>query len=122
MTCPRCSGLLVPETVHDGALSEDLLRCVNCGRMGDAVARTMQTSETEKPTRCVRCKQAAANPGKVHCEPCRKAWRAYMNQRKLRLDVQARGFAAVLADVNERLLEIEARRNFLLANRKKLGA
>lgn len=33
MTCPRCSGLLVPETVHDGALSEDLLRCVNCGRM-----------------------------------------------------------------------------------------
>jgi len=45
-----------------------------------------------------------------------------MNQRKLRLDVQARGFAAVLADVNERLLEIEARRNFLLANRKKLGA
>lgn len=33
MTCPRCHGLLVPETVHDGALSEDLLRCVNCGRM-----------------------------------------------------------------------------------------
>ena len=33
MTCPKCSGLLVPETVHDGALSEDLLRCVNCGRM-----------------------------------------------------------------------------------------
>lgn len=33
MTCPRCSGLLVPETVHDGALSEDLLRCVNCGRL-----------------------------------------------------------------------------------------
>lgn len=33
MNCPRCSGLLVPETVHDVALSEDLLRCVNCGRM-----------------------------------------------------------------------------------------
>lgn len=33
MTCPRCQGLLVPETVHDGALSADLLRCVNCGRM-----------------------------------------------------------------------------------------
>jgi len=30
MTCPRCQGLLVPETVHDGAYSEDLLRCVNC--------------------------------------------------------------------------------------------
>lgn len=33
MSCPRCNGLLVRETVHDGALSEELLRCVNCGRM-----------------------------------------------------------------------------------------
>ena len=122
MTCPRCNGLLVPETVYDGALSEDLLRCVNCGRMGDAMPRTTPRTETEKPTRCMRCKQAPANPGKVHCEPCRKVWRAYMTKRKLRLDVKARGFQAVLADVNERLLTIEAQRNFLLANRKKLGA
>ncbi len=122
MTCPRCSGLLVPETVHDGALSEDLLRCVNCGRMGEAMPGTKQKDEQpEVATRCMRCKKSPANPGKVHCEPCRKHWRAYMTHRKLRLDVKARGFKSVLADVTEKLLRIEAQRNFLLSNRKALG-
>lgn len=123
MTCPRCSGLLVPETVHDGALSEDLLRCVNCGRMGDGlVTPTTQTDQQMTARRCQSCRKNPANPGKVHCEPCRKKWRAYMTHRKLRLEVKARGFKAVLADVNDRLLKVEAQRNFLLSNRKKLGA
>lgn len=36
MNCPRpgCNGLLVPETVWDGNLALDLMRCINCGRMG----------------------------------------------------------------------------------------
>lgn len=122
MTCPRCNGLLVPETVHDGGLSEDLLRCVNCGRIGEAMARTTETTEqAARPRQCAHCK-AQAIPGQVLCEPHRTKWRAYMMHRKLRLDVRARGFKAVLADVTDRLLKIEAQRNFLLANRKKLGA
>ena len=122
MTCPRCSGLLVPETVHDGALSEDLLRCVNCGRIGEAMPKTTETTEqAARPRRCAQCK-ALAVPGLVLCETHRKKMRVYMIHRKLRLDVKARGFKAVLADVNDRLMKIEAQRNFLLANRKKLGA
>lgn len=122
MTCQRCSGLLVPETVHDGALSEDLLRCVNCGRVGEAMPKATETTQQPVPAkRCAQCK-ALAVPGLVLCETHRKKMRAYMMHRKLRLDVKARGFQAVLADVNERLLTIEAQRNFLLANRKKLGA
>lgn len=36
MTCPRpgCHGLLAPETVYDGNLALDLMRCISCGRMG----------------------------------------------------------------------------------------
>lgn len=123
MTCPRCNGLLVPETVHDGALSEELLRCVNCGRVGDKMP-SMRTETTAQPIGTRRCHSCAnpENPGKTMCERCRKKWRAYMTHRKLRLDVKARGFKAVLADVNARLLRIEAQRNFLLTNRKTLGA
>lgn len=36
MTCFRCHGLLVPETVHDGARSKYLYRCINCGWYGQA--------------------------------------------------------------------------------------
>lgn len=122
MTCPRCNGLLVPETVHDGALSEDLKRCVACGWMGDLMHTVpTETASQPKARRCQQC-QAVPVPGMVLCETHRKKMRAYMMHRKLRLDVKARGFQAVLADVNERLLTIEAQRNFLLANRKKLGA
>lgn len=121
MTCQKCSGLLVPETVHDGALSEDLLRCVNCGRIGEVMAKTTtKTDEHTEPRRCAHCK-APAIPGQVLCEPHRTKWRAYMNHRKLRLDVQARGFKVVLAEVNEQLLKIETKRNVLLKNRKAWG-
>lgn len=122
MTCPKCNGLLVPETVHDGALSEDLLRCVNCGRIGEAMARTTTdtTAQPEAPRRCAHCK-ALAIPGQVLCEPHRTKWRAYMTHRKLRLDVQTRGLKVVLAEVSAQLLRIETKRNYLLKNRKALG-
>lgn len=112
----------MPETVHDGALSEDLLRCVNCGRIGDAMARpaTHDTDQPTAPRRCAHCK-APAIPGQVLCEPHRTKWRAYMANRKLRMDVKARGFKAVLAEVNEKLLQIEAKRNVLLKFRKAWG-
>jgi len=122
MTCPRCSGLLVPETVHDGALSEDLLRCVNCGRIGAAMANvTEPTAQKGEARRCDRCKQTNAITGQVLCEPHRTKWRSYMANRKLRIDVQARGFKTVLAEVNEKLLQIEAKRNVLLKYRKAWG-
>lgn len=44
-----------------------------------------------------------------------------MANRKLRMDVKARGFKAVLAEVNEKLLQIEAKRNVLLKFRKAWG-
>lgn len=122
MTCPRCQGLLVPETVHDGAYSEDLLRCVNCGRMGDGtVTPTTRTDQQTAPRRCAQCK-AMAIPGQVLCAPHRAKWRAYMMHRDLRLRVKAKGFKLVLTELNERLMKIEAQRNYLLTNRKQLGA
>lgn len=122
MNCPRCSGLLVPETVHDGALSAALLRCVNCGRVGEAMATPISDQEASPkgPRRCAHCKRPAI-PWQVLCAPHRKKWRVYMTHRKLRLAVKAKGFTAVMAEVKERLLKIEAQRNFLLTNRKTLG-
>lgn len=122
MTCPKCSGLLVPETVHDVALSEDLLRCVNCGNVVTRMPRTDETTaQSAGPRNCTRCKQRPANPGRAHCEPCRKITRAYMTNRTLRLDVKARGFKVVLAEVTEKLLQIEAKRNLLMKHRKAWG-
>lgn len=122
MTCPRCSGLLVPETVHDGALSEDLLRCVNCGRIGEAMAKARETAgQTIETRRCDRCKKVDAVSGQVLCEACRTRWRLYMNNRLLRVKVQRRGFKVVLAELNAQLLTIETKRNLLLKNRKAWG-
>lgn len=122
MTCPRCSGLLVPETVHDGALSEDLLRCVNCGRIGGAMATTTEpTAQKIETRRCDRCKKVDAITGQVLFEACRTRWRTYMNNRLLRVKVQRRGFKVVLAELNAQLLKIETKRNLLLKNRKAWG-
>lgn len=82
---------------------------------------TIAEAQPTEPRKCSHCK-ALAIPGQVLCETCRTKWRAYMAHRKLRLDVKARGFSVVMAEVDERLLRVQAQREWLLDNRKTLEA